>query len=138
MITALGKRIYLLWALLLLGVGDSLFLTFNHFLNGGTPCSITNGCELVTTSSYSVIAGIPLALIGFFYYLTVLVLSVIYYDMEAKWAYQGVLYLTFAASLISIALILLQAFVLNAWCVYCLLSAFITFSLFLTAYFLHD
>ena len=128
--------LFLVWFLGFLGLADSLFLTFNHYRLGGTPCTITSGCELVTTSAYSTIAGLPIALLGAGYYFTVLILAVLatfYAGQITKKAQLGLAYLTLTASLVSICLILVQAFILNAWCAYCLLSAFSTFTLFLAS-----
>src|SRR3989344_6927831 len=62
------------------GFADATYLTTKHFLGAPVACSILKGCEQVTTSPYSVIFGIPVALLGSLYYLTILILSVIYLD----------------------------------------------------------
>src|SRR3989344_9051477 len=63
-----------------IGFADATYLTTQHFLGSPVACSILKGCEQVTTSPYSVIFGIPIALLGSLYYLTILILAVIYLD----------------------------------------------------------
>ena len=46
------------------GLADALYLTIEHLAGRSVPCSVTGGCEEVLTSSYAVIAGIPLAAVG--------------------------------------------------------------------------
>lgn len=127
--------LFLVWFLGFLGLADALFLTFNHFRLGGTPCSIS-GCETVTSSAFSTAFGLPISLIGVIYYLTILVLAFLYTDTGNKRYAHSLAYLTLASSLVSLWLIYLQAFVIGAWCVYCLVSALSTFILFIISAFL--
>src|SRR3989338_7652435 len=62
------------------GFADASYLTAKHFLGAPVACSILKGCEQVTTSQFAVIFGVPVALLGSLYYLTILVLSVVYLD----------------------------------------------------------
>ena len=57
-----------------LGFLDAVYLTVLHYKNAIPPCTIAHGCETVLTSSYATIFGIPIALIGAGFYLTVLIL----------------------------------------------------------------
>lgn len=127
--------LYLVWFLGFLGLADALFLTFNHFRLGGTPCTIS-GCETVTSSIFSTAFGLPISLIGVVYYLVILILAFLYTDTLQKRYLSGLSYLTLAASLVSLWLIYLQAFVIEAWCVYCLISALATFTIFIAVTFL--
>ena len=61
------------------GFLDATYLTINHYQGKIPPCSIVVGCEIVTTSRYSLFLNIPVALIGAIYYLTVFVLTVLYF-----------------------------------------------------------
>lgn len=69
--------------LAVLGLLDSIYLTFEHFTDGATlACSDTGtvDCLQVTTSSWSQIAGIPVAVLGLVYFvaMTVLCLPVVW------------------------------------------------------------
>jgi uncharacterized membrane protein len=123
---------YIIAALLsLVGLGDSVYLTVKHMTGGIVPCSLTNGCEQVLTSSYATIGGIPLALIGAIAYFTVFSLAVL-----AAFGYRGVrtplFYLVMLMLAVSILLFALQAFVIHAFCQFCLLSAATTLLLAIT------
>lgn len=120
---------YALAALLsLAGLADSLYLTVEHLEGRSVPCSVTGGCEEVLTSSYAVIAGIPLAAVGAAAYFSVFSLATL-----AIFGYRtaGILLRPLVAVMVlmSLWLFYLQAFVIRAFCQFCLLSAAITIGL---------
>lgn len=92
------------------------------------PCSITGGCEEVLTSAYAEIGGIPLAAVGAAAYFSVFSLATL-----AAFDYRiaGTLLRPLVAVmlLVSLWLFYLQAFVIRAFCQFCLLSAAITIAL---------
>lgn len=105
-----------------LGFLDSTYIAILHYQNITPPCSVVKGCELVLSSKFSTIGTIPLALLGSIYYLTMMGLSVLLIQAKGK---KMKLFLIFSAAvgfLISLSLFLIQAFVLRAFCQYCLLS----------------
>lgn len=116
-----------------LGFIDATFLTIQHYTRFTLPCSITHGCELVTTSSYSSILGIPVALLGALYYVSVIL--AIYSSLEfakprwLKWI--GVS--TISGFLFSGWFVYLQLFVIHAICQYCMFSALTSTSLFIVS-----
>src|SRR5947209_2842408 len=61
----------------LLGLSDSIYLTLHHYAATELPCTITNGCEQVLTSSYATIVGIPLGVFGAIAYFTAFSLAVL-------------------------------------------------------------
>lgn len=122
-------RVYIAAALLsLLGLADALYLTIEHLTGESVRCTIISGCSEVLSSSYAVVAGIPLAAIGAAAYFTVFSLATL-----AAFGYRaaGTLLtpLVTAMFFVSLWLIYLQAFVIREFCQYCLLSAAITFGL---------
>src|SRR5512132_1749026 len=50
--------------LALLGLADAIYLTVEHVTGQSVRCTIISGCSEVLSSSYAVVAGIPLAAIG--------------------------------------------------------------------------
>jgi len=131
------SKIFLIVLLLVSVVGfiDATYLTAKHFLDDPVTCSILEGCETVTTSEYSTIFNIPIALFGMFYYLFVSILLFLY--MEGVKSVLKFLVLSTAVGFLStLYLIFLQAFVLNAFCLYCLISAATSISLFAGSIFL--
>lgn len=105
------------------GFVDSTYLTVTHFLGATVPCSIVHGCEKVLSSQYSSIFGIPVALLGAFYYLTILVLAVIYFDSRKTSVLKLLACLTPFGFLASLIFVYLQIFVIGAICLYCMVSA---------------
>ncbi len=114
----------------LIGLMDSAYLTSKHFSGSQVPCSITGGCEQVLTSSYSEIFGVPTAVFGAIAYFSAFSLATLtYFGNPKMWTLVGVL-----ASLMaffSLWLIYLQAFVIGAFCQFCLISAATSITLFI-------
>lgn len=105
------------------GFIDATYLTTQHFLGAPVACSILKGCEQVTTSPYSIIFGIPVALLGSMYYLTILILSVIYLDSKKINILNIIVKISPIGFLASLCFIYLQIFVIKAICLYCMGSA---------------
>lgn len=120
------SRLYGLAALLsLAGLADAIYLTVEHLSGRSVRCTVTSGCSEVLSSSYATVGGYPLALFGAFAYFTAFSLATLaaFGSERAGTLYAILVALMFAASL---WLVYLQAFVLHAFCQYCLLSAAIT------------
>jgi uncharacterized membrane protein len=105
-------------AVALTGAGLACYLTYVHYRPDALICTGTGGCETVQESSYADIAGIPVALLGLFAYLAVL--GLVAWDRELARTLAATLALGavgFAVYLVSV-----QAFVIDAWCVWCLVN----------------
>ena len=118
----------------LVGLGDAIYLTINHYTGEKVPCSVTGGCEAVLTSAYAEIGGIPLAAFGAAAYFVAFSLAILAaFGNRLMWRVFGVQALLMAA--FSLWLIYLQAFVILEYCQFCLLSAATSVTLFLIALF---
>ena len=106
----------------LVGFADATYLTIEHFRNVIPPCT-TSGCEEVLTSGYSVVAGVPVSLGGAIYYLLVMVGLFAYLDAKNLKLLKAVFLFTVVGLLASLWFIYVQAFILGAYCQYCLVSA---------------
>ena len=122
------------WGLMLLGLiglADASYLTFKHYSIGHVTCGIdASGCEIVTGSIYSVLFGIPVALLGVFYYLSILIFG---FMLLQQFSRPLVKLLAFWSSIgfgMTLYLLYLQAFVLDAFCAFCLVSAFTSTTIF--------
>jgi len=114
----------------LIGLADSIYLTIKHFTGEVVPCSIVEGCEQVLTSSYAEIFGIPLAMFGAAAYFVAFSLALLAaYGNRSMWRLFGVQ--TFLMLLFSVWLVYLQAYVIGAFCQFCLVSAATTLTLFI-------
>ncbi len=114
----------------LCGVADAIYLTVHHYTGEQVPCSIVAGCEQVLTSSYAEIWGIPLAAFGALAYFAAFSLAVLAaFGNRLMWKVFGIQVVLMA--IFTAWLVYLQAFVIGAFCQFCLASAAITFTLFI-------
>ncbi|HEX8251222.1 MAG TPA: vitamin K epoxide reductase family protein [Pyrinomonadaceae bacterium] len=114
------------------GIIDVAFLSVYRVKNEVVPCSIISGCESVLSSSYSKIAGFPLEVFGGAAYLIIFILALLTVFGKAQaWFFLGVQVVLMTA--FTVWLVYLQAFVIEAFCQYCLISAALTLTLFLIA-----
>lgn len=117
---------WLIWSLIIIsfiGFLDASYLTIAHYTGLALRCTVFNGCEAVTTSPYSLIFGVPVALLGVFYYLSVLLLTLFYFDSKKSCLPRYIAWLTCVGMTASIWFVFLQLFVLHAICQYCMISA---------------
>jgi len=125
------RRILLSIALLSSGgVLVSSVSLYHHYGTSATSyCDIGENfnCDIVNRSTYSTIAGVPVAAIGIMGYLATLMLATVYRSRA------GVPTVLTMASLAGLAFALyltyIEGFVLAAWCVLCLSSLALIFSI---------
>jgi uncharacterized membrane protein len=119
--------------LALAGFLDAMYLTLRHYAGSALACGPGGGCDIVTSSRFATIGGVPIAAIGLAYYVVVNLLA---WTPAAAWG-RGtaalLVGLTAAATGVSGALVYLQAAVIDAWCRFCLVSAALTAGLFACA-----
>ena len=104
------------------GFLDATYLTVEHYRGITPPCSF-RGCETVLASRYNEFFGVPVALFGALYYLTLIILSIAYLDSNKISLLKYASYCTPAGLLASGYFVYLQLFVIHAICQYCMLSA---------------
>ncbi len=107
----------------MVGFIDAAYLTVKHYTGEPVSCSIINGCEEVTTSEYSIVFGIPLALIGAIYYAGVSALLFFYLEDGGGGVLRLLLLGVAGAFLVSLWLFYIQIAVIEELCLYCLVSA---------------
>src|SRR5437773_12110407 len=119
-----------------IGMVDALYLSIKRNA-GPIPCHVTHGCTDVLTSKYSVVAGIPLSWVGVAFYVAIFSLAVFAILDErpepAGTPLRVIFYVSGVALIISALLVGVQAFILKAFCEYCLLSAALVLTMFLLA-----
>lgn len=126
-----ARRILLAIAVLAMGgtVVSSVSLYHHYGTSATSYCDIGENfnCDIVNRSAYSTVAGIPVALIGVAGYLSVLTLATFYKnqsDSAAMLAIGSLAGLGFALYLTYV-----EGFVLAAWCILCLSSLALIFSI---------
>ena len=113
----------------LVGVADSVYLTVEHLSGRTVRCMVVSGCDKVLQSDYATLFGsVPLAAAGALSYFLVFSLATLaafgYRSLRGPLA--ALVALMFAFTL---WLLYVQAFVLDAFCTYCLVSAAVTTTL---------
>jgi uncharacterized membrane protein len=117
------------------GIADTLYLSYNHFLNLIPSCAI-GGCETVLTHPSATLysLNVPLAYLGLIYYLYLFCLLVLLaWEPRSKALRFATLAYTALGLVCSIAFELYQYFVIHALCLYCGISAATTLVLFCLA-----
>ena len=115
--------------LTLVGLADSVYLTVHHYTAEPVPCSITEGCEMVLTSQYATVGGFPLAIFGAVAYFVAFSLCLLtVFGDRRMWRLFGV-QITLMAVFTG-WLLYVQAFLIHAFCQFCLLSAITSLTLF--------
>jgi uncharacterized membrane protein len=122
-------RLYALAAFLAVaGLADSIYLTVTHLTGEDVTCVASSGCSEVLSSAYASVGSIPLGAFGVLGYFIAFSLATL-----ASFGYSRALVLlrVIVAGMLATTLWLLyvQAFVLHAFCDFCLLSAGLTLSL---------
>ncbi len=113
----------------LIGLVDAVYLTVKHFRNEVVPCSLVEGCEKVLSSAYAEIGGVPIAAFGAVAYFLAFSLAVLAaYGNRMTWTLFRIQVTLMAAY--TLWLLYLQAFVIGAFCQFCLISAATTLILF--------
>jgi uncharacterized membrane protein len=106
----------------LAGLADAIYLTVHHYTAEPVPCGAAFDCEMVLTSPYAEIAGLPLAVFGAAAYFVAFALSLLTaFGDRRMWKFFGAqVTLMF---LFSAWLVYVQAFLIGAFCQFCLISA---------------
>ena len=127
------KYSFVFLILSLIGLGDTSYLFAKYLQGVDGVCLFTQGCDAVLGSSYAVVLGVPMSFWGLVFYFLVFASSVFFIYSRLNLA----LYLLFALSsiglLVSVFLFYLQAFVIESFCEFCILSAVTSCLLFATS-----
>lgn len=126
---------WLWWiSLILAGLGaiDAIYLTWIKVQRETALfCAPGEGCDIVNTSPYSELAGIPIAIFGLGMYMLIMAVLVV----ESRWAYGrlAVFGLALTGTLYSAYLTYLELAVIHAVCPYCVISALLITALLVLA-----
>ncbi len=96
-------------------LGVAAYLTWAHYADESVICVTGGGCDTVQESTYSEIAGIPVAALGVVAYAAILAL--VTWDTPA--ARLAAAAIALVGLLFSSYLLVLQLFVIDAICVWC-------------------
>lgn len=117
----------------LIGITDTLYLTSDYLLGTGVKCVITKGCDVVLSSAYATLFGLPLALYGLLFYIFIFVVVTLV-DIYGNALFFRILKAGASVGfLVSMLLLYVQIFVLKSLCIYCLTSAISSTIIFISA-----
>jgi uncharacterized membrane protein/thiol-disulfide isomerase/thioredoxin len=115
--------------LALLGLGVASYLAYVEVTHVTAVCGPIGECNIVQSSPYASLFGIPVAVLGVLSYLSIIALwfGQRYLPAStASWSFLGLILLTVIGTLFSIYLTALEIFAIEAICMWCLSSAVIT------------
>jgi uncharacterized membrane protein len=108
------------------GLADATYLTVQALTGETLSCGGSPDCFRVLGSSYAKLGGIPVAMLGALAYFTVFTLAT-FAAFGYPWASRFLALIAGAMFVMTLWLLYVQAFLLHAYCRYCLFSAAITF-----------
>lgn len=115
------------WAILfsLIGLVVASYLIYVKYNPSSALCLAGGGCEVVNTSIYSAIRGIPVAALGAMTYLVILAILLLEAQNKfvEEWGLVGEFGLALVGTLYSAYLTYIEVYVLHKICPYCLTSA---------------
>jgi uncharacterized membrane protein len=113
-------------AVSLAGIAVAGYLTYVHYRPAALICTAGGGCEAVQSSKYAVLAGIPVAILGLAAWISALVLTA--WNSELARTLAAALALTALA--FAAYLVILQLFVIDAICLWCMTNDLVLAPLF--------
>ena len=125
---------YIVLALAMIGLGDTLYLAYFQYLNIVPACAIS-GCDVVLTSIYAKFLGIPLSYFGVIYYSYLFFLGVLLaIEPDSRALRIGALAYGAVGFVLSFVFVFyIQLVLIGAICQYCAISALTSTGFFATA-----
>ncbi|MEK7593817.1 MAG: vitamin K epoxide reductase family protein [Patescibacteria group bacterium] len=131
----MAKKILLVIAFLsVLGIVDASYLTYHALAKLPLPCTILEGCNAVAASPYSKVFGVPLSAFGVLFYLGVFLLATIFLFQQNRIISFSIRIFALVGFVLSVYFTYLQAFVIKAFCIYCVASAVISTLIFILSF----
>lgn len=123
-----------LFTLALVGLLISSYLLWVYVTGGPIVCNGGHGCETVRASQQARFFGISTPAYGVVFYLVGAALAWLIGVAKGSWLRYAVLFWTAGGLLISAYLTYVEAFVIEAWCLWCVGSALVATLMWLLAW----
>lgn len=101
------------------GVAISIYLAAAKFAGVAPICGPSRGCETVENSSYSSVAGIPVAVLGLLFSAAIVGAALWWDRTRDRRGLYGLYVLGLTGSLVEAYLVYLELFVIHAICLWC-------------------
>lgn len=122
----------LIFILSLIGLAVTVFLAYEYSQSGSIACPITgSGCDTVRKSEFSKLLGVDLPYLGIAFYLTTAFLTVWLTQSFNKIISLFRLLASFSAVIFGVYLTFLEAFVIKAYCIWCIISFVVSILIFI-------
>lgn len=120
------------------GIIDSGYLVYAHYEKKSLICPLDHDCSHVTESKWSHVFGVRNELLGLIFYAGIFMFAVGEVALPAVVSpfYAMAVWGVGAGVLFSAVLALIQILAIKDYCFYCIISAFLTLSLFLNIFFI--
>ncbi len=134
------NKFFFLILFIIFGIIDAGYLTYEHYQQVIPPCTvnrllpIASDCGKVLRSSYSVMFGVPLAVIGVFQYSFFLIAIIALIISRKKVFAYWIIFQSLIGAIFSLYFMYIQLVILKSICIYCALSALISFTIFFLSY----
>ena len=115
-----------------LGLLVSGYLLIHYVSPEPIACISGQGCVAAQLSAYSSLWGIPTPAYGIVFYLALGILGALWSENTKKKVLPALIILTGSGLAVSLFLSGIEAFVLKAWCSWCVASAILSVAAFLT------
>lgn len=112
-------------AITLIGIAISTYLLYIRIFGLELECGVTS-CGIVNNSEYAIFLGVPVSAWGLLFYLG---MGALLFMKQQKLFFLGAI----TGVLFSAYLTYLEAFVIKAWCQWCILSAWLAIALLVIA-----
>lgn len=117
------------FGLSILGLIDSIYLSYMNISQSSLVCNVLEGCNLVTQSEYAKLFSIPLAFLGVFFYCLIIITAIAFLFFKKNSYLKFLALVILIGFLFSLYFLYLQIIVIQALCTYCLISLGINFAL---------
>ncbi len=126
---------YLMLLFALIGIADAFYDSYAIYNSNMLWCPQTiDGCNTVANSPYARIFDVPLGYFGLIFYLYMFALAALLaFDPFSRGLRLGALLYTAIGASSSIYFIYIEFALIHAFCIYCLISAAVTFLLLIAA-----
>lgn len=126
----------LLTLLSFVGMADAWYLAESAISDTALVCNLgsaLDGCNIVASSPYSQVFGIPLALFGVGFYAFIFVLAALVFLFHVRALYRVIVVASVIGVLASVVFLFIQFALIKAVCVYCIASAVIALLIWLVS-----
>lgn len=124
-----------LFSIAVLGLLVSGYLFVTYTSGGPIACGVGHGCDTVRASEYSSFFGIPTPAYGLVFYLVLAIAALLATPANRRWIRWPLSLLTGIGLAVSAGLTYIEAFVIDAWCVWCVVSALLALAAFILVWF---